>query len=271
MAVDDEAAAAAAGAGDVEPAERVMVAAPLPPGSEATIGTYIDRGGQGVRARITIWVWMVRAAITPRRFLAASARGLGGRAGDCLYRVERYHPTAAVPSQPPRNGHERIPYSVFYASGSIQAISGSRPGALADSVGARGTSRQPSWSPFSGTGRQSWTRRHLREARIFTGGVAPAGYNVKILWTFLAPLARSRAVRNLVVQGHQLDGSATFRQQPFSRISSTGQRGAASYASIINVPHPGCWRLDLKSRGLSGHIQFRAVPGRGLAVEVTVI
>ena len=109
----------------------------------------------------------------------------------------------------------------------------------------------------------SWTRRHLREARIFTGGVAPAGYNVKILWTFLAPLARSRAGRNLVVQGRQLDGSATFRQQPFARISSTGQRGAPSYASIINVPHPGCWRLDLKSRGLSGHIQFRAVPGRG--------
>ena len=109
----------------------------------------------------------------------------------------------------------------------------------------------------------SWTRRHLREARIFTGGVAPAGYNVKILWTFLAPLARSRAGRNLVVRGHQLDGSATFRQQPFSRISSTGPRGSASYASIINVPHTGCWRLDLRSRGLSGHIQFRAVPGRG--------
>jgi hypothetical protein len=110
---------------------------------------------------------------------------------------------------------------------------------------------------------EAWTRRHLREARIFTAGVAPAGYNVKILWMFLAPLARSRAGRNLVVQGHQLDGSATFRQQPFSRISSPSQRGAPSYASIINVPHTGCWRLDLKSRGLSGHVQFRAVPGRG--------
>jgi hypothetical protein len=110
---------------------------------------------------------------------------------------------------------------------------------------------------------QAWTRRHLREARIFTGGVAPAGYNVKILWTFLAPLARSRAGRNLVVQGHQLNGSATSRQRPFSRIGYGGEGGAPSYASIINIPHPGCWRLDLKSRGLSGYIQFRAVSGRG--------
>jgi hypothetical protein len=110
---------------------------------------------------------------------------------------------------------------------------------------------------------EAWTKRHLREVRIYTGGVAPGGYNVNILWAFLAPSAKSRAGRNLVVRGRQLDGSATFRQQSFSAIGYAGQRGAPSYASIINVPHTGCWRMDLRSRGLSGHIQLRAVPGRG--------
>ena len=200
-------------------------------------------------------------AITPLRFLALLLVVSGVVPATACIGSERYLPRQ--PYSPPRNGHQRIPYSAVlrlgFNTGHIR-------------VTARGSHRFRGCAGNLPTAElvallwywpQSWTRRHLREARIFTGGVAPAGYNVKILWTFLAPLARSQAGRNLVVQGHQLDGSATFRQQPFSRISSPGQRGAPSYASIINVPHPGCWRLDLKSRGLSGHIQFRAVSGRG--------
>ncbi len=57
-----------------------------------------------------------------------------------MHRVERYLPRQPYP--PTRNGHQRIPYSVSYASGSIQAIPRSQPGALTDSVGARGTCRQ---------------------------------------------------------------------------------------------------------------------------------
>lgn len=71
-----------------------------------------------------------------------SVCGLGRGAGDWVYRLERYIPQQPYPSPPPRNGYERIPYSLSDASGSIHAIPGSRQWALADSVGARGTCRQ---------------------------------------------------------------------------------------------------------------------------------
>ena len=101
-----------------------------------------------------------------------------------------------------------------------------------------------------------WTHEKLSEARIFTGGVAPAGYNVKVLWMFVLPGARGRSGRTLVVRGTQLDGPATF-QQSFSRIS-----GPSAYASIIDVPRAGCWRLDVASGRLKGHIDLRAVATR---------
>jgi hypothetical protein len=108
---------------------------------------------------------------------------------------------------------------------------------------------------------ESWKRRHLREARIFIGGVAPAGYNVKILWAFLAPSAKDRGGSELVVEGDRLDGRGAFRQE-FAAIGYAGQRGAPSYASIIDVPRPGCWRLTLTTGDLSASIDFRAVRGK---------
>jgi hypothetical protein len=108
---------------------------------------------------------------------------------------------------------------------------------------------------------QDWQRRHLREARIFTGGVAPAGYNVKILWAFLAPSAKDRGGGELVVEGDRLDGPGAFRQE-FAAIGYAGQRGAPSYASIIDVPRPGCWRLTLTTGDLRASVDFRAVRGK---------
>jgi hypothetical protein len=81
---------------------------------------------------------------------------------------------------------------------------------------------------------EEWSKRHLREARIFTGGVAPAGYNVKVLWASLAPSAKGRGGSELVVAGHRLDGPGSFRQE-FAAIVYSGQRAAPSYASIIDA------------------------------------
>lgn len=105
---------------------------------------------------------------------------------------------------------------------------------------------------------ENWQQSRLSSARIFTGGVAPAGYSTKILWAFLAPSAKGRGGSRLLVRGRRLDGPGSFRQE-FAAISYEGQRGAPSYASIIDVPSPGCWRLQLSTGGLRASVVFRAV------------
>jgi hypothetical protein len=107
---------------------------------------------------------------------------------------------------------------------------------------------------------QSWQRQQVREARIFTGGVAPAGYNVKVMWVFLGRAARARGGSELVVEGQRLDGPGAFRDS-FAAIGYAGAEGAPSYASIIDVPKPGCWRLTLATGALRAHMDFRAVNG----------
>jgi hypothetical protein len=100
---------------------------------------------------------------------------------------------------------------------------------------------------------EDWQKEHLREARIFTGGVAPAGYNVKILWAFVAREAKGRGGSEVTVEGRRLDGAGSFRQE-FAAISYEGQEGAPSYASIIDVPELGCWRLSLSTGDLRAHV-----------------
>jgi hypothetical protein len=108
---------------------------------------------------------------------------------------------------------------------------------------------------------ENWTKQRRREARIFTGGVAPAGYNVKILWAFLAPSAKRQGGSELVVEGDPLDGGRGFEQK-FAAIGYAGQNGAPSYASIIDIPRPGCWRLTLETGDLRASVDFRAVRGK---------
>jgi hypothetical protein len=105
---------------------------------------------------------------------------------------------------------------------------------------------------------RSWRREHVRDARIFLHGVAPAGYSTKVLWAFLAPRVRNRGGDQFVVRGRRLDGPGTLRQT-FTAIGYEGQNGAPSYASIIDVPRTGCWRLDLSTGTLRGSIVVRAV------------
>jgi len=105
---------------------------------------------------------------------------------------------------------------------------------------------------------ETWQQRRLRAARIYTGGVAPAGYSTKILWVFLGRSARGGAGGRLVVRGRRLDQPGSFRQE-FGAISYGGQRGAPSYASIINVPNAGCWRLRLSTGTVRASVVFQVV------------
>lgn len=105
---------------------------------------------------------------------------------------------------------------------------------------------------------REWMHRKLSEGRIFTGGVAPAGYNVKVLWMFVSPQARDRSGTTLVVRGTRLDGSAGF-QQRFSRIGYGSDNGPPAYASIMDVPSPGCWRLEIRSGRLKAQVSLRAI------------
>jgi hypothetical protein len=95
----------------------------------------------------------------------------------------------------------------------------------------------------------------VRRARIYTGGRAPQGYNVKVMWVFVG---RRGGGERLVVRGRRLDGRGSFRQS-FGAIGYEGQRGAPSFASIIDVPRPGCWRLDVRTGDLRSSVTVRAV------------
>ena len=105
---------------------------------------------------------------------------------------------------------------------------------------------------------ETWRQRRLRTARIFTDGVAPGGASTKILWVFVGRSTRSSGGARLVVRGRRLDAEGSFRQE-FAAISYSGQQGAPSYASIVHVPSPGCWRLTLSTGSLRAAVVFQAI------------
>ena len=107
---------------------------------------------------------------------------------------------------------------------------------------------------------ESWRKQQVQRARIYVGGKAPQGWTTKILWAFLGEPAKTRAGGELVVRGRRLDGRGSFTQR-FGPIGYEGQNGAPSYASIIDVPKPGCWRLTLKTGRVRVSVVFRAVRG----------
>jgi hypothetical protein len=101
--------------------------------------------------------------------------------------------------------------------------------------------------------------RHVREARIYTGGLAPQGWSMKVMWAFLSRSAKRHAGDSLVVRGRRMDGPGTFHDS-FAAIGYEGQRGP-SYASTIDVPEPGCWRLTLTTGNVTASVDLRAVRG----------
>jgi hypothetical protein len=111
------------------------------------------------------------------------------------------------------------------------------------------------------------TRRHRvvlvaplepRPSRIWAGGRAPEGYNTKMLWVFLGDDAVDGAGDELRVSGRRLDGPGRFADS-FAGIGYEGSDGAPSYASIIDIPRPGCWRLTLTSGTLRATVDMRAI------------
>jgi hypothetical protein len=106
----------------------------------------------------------------------------------------------------------------------------------------------------------AWRQRRLRLARIFTDGVAPAGYATKILWVFVGKRARGIGGAQLVVRGRRLDDEGSFTQT-FRAVSYSGQKGAPSYASVVDVPAAGCWKLSLSTGTLRASVVFQAVRG----------
>ena len=102
----------------------------------------------------------------------------------------------------------------------------------------------------------------VQRAQIYTGGTTPGGQgpNMKILWAFLSPRAkRLYSGGNLIVQGTRLDGGARKTWQRFASIGYAGQSGAPSFASIIDLTSPGCWRLRLSAGGLHATVDVLAV------------
>lgn len=103
----------------------------------------------------------------------------------------------------------------------------------------------------------AWRAQGQTSATIYSGGRAPGGRsNMKILWVFQSPKARTAAnASQVVIKGHRLDGPGKSWQR-FVEIAYGGQNGARSYASIVNLPSPGCWRLDLTAGPLHGSAVF---------------
>ena len=81
---------------------------------------------------------------------------------------------------------------------------------------------------------------------------------MKILWVFLGRSAKGRGGVQLVVRGRRLDKPGSFRQA-FAAVFYSGQQGAPSYASIVDVPTAGCWRLQLSTGTLRSSVLFQAV------------
>ena len=101
-------------------------------------------------------------------------------------------------------------------------------------------------------------RDNVHRARIWAGGKAPQGYNTKMLWVFLGDGAQDRASTELRVTGRRMDGPGRFADS-FAAIGYEGSDGDPSYASIIDIPRPGCWRLTLTSGSLRASVDMRAI------------
>ncbi len=100
----------------------------------------------------------------------------------------------------------------------------------------------------------------MTHATIYTNGHAPGGVsNMKILWAFLSPQAKTAlGAGQVVIKGERMDAPGKTWQQ-FVEISYSGQNRAPSYASVINLPSAGCWRLELTAGPLHAATVFNAI------------
>lgn len=105
---------------------------------------------------------------------------------------------------------------------------------------------------------KEWREARVRTARIFLQGVTPGGWTTKILWAFTGPSVAGGGGRQGLVRGTRLDAAGSFKQA-FAAIYYANQRGAPSFASIVDVPDRGCWRLQLSMGRLRASVTMLAV------------
>jgi hypothetical protein len=86
---------------------------------------------------------------------------------------------------------------------------------------------------------------------LHTGGGYPDGSTTKILWSINNPNASVA----LEITGKKLSAGHETFQQTFPMASSP--RG--DYPSIVNVPTPGCWQLQIKSGTVAATVTFWVV------------
>jgi hypothetical protein len=92
---------------------------------------------------------------------------------------------------------------------------------------------------------------------LWAGGKAPPpGPSQKILWI----VRNTHAHGALVVRGRQLGHPVSF-QASFMRVYDASAKPAEGleYASIIEVPNAGCWRLDVATGGAKGSLVVQVV------------
>jgi len=79
---------------------------------------------------------------------------------------------------------------------------------------------------------------------FYTHGISPDGRVQKVLW-----IVRNRyAAGSIVIRGREIGGTATFRNR-FWEVGDASAEPAKGYeySSHINLPHAGCWRLNVQS------------------------
>jgi hypothetical protein len=91
-----------------------------------------------------------------------------------------------------------------------------------------------------------------RRAALFAGGVGSEGEAMKILWGV-------REGRSVVsVTGDRLDAPGTFVRS-FRSVGGIAGGDYVYYASIVDIPSAGCWRLTIGSPGTRGRFAVLAL------------
>ncbi len=86
---------------------------------------------------------------------------------------------------------------------------------------------------------------------LHTGGGYPDGSTTKILWSINNPNASAA----LEITGKKLSAGHETFQQTFPMASSPW----GDYPSIVNVPTPGCWQVQIKSGTVAATVTFWVV------------
>ncbi len=81
---------------------------------------------------------------------------------------------------------------------------------------------------------------HGDAVALRAGGRMPNGDNTKVLWVIENP--RADVLGPLMIVGHNMTGRGVFRQIVPRALSAT------DFPSILTVPSPGCWRLQVTSK-----------------------